>query len=115
MMLSTPLQTQDGGFRVLADSALSLFGDSASTAEVFPCFVDNNGFSKRIAISHIEGLMHFPIDFVAPFRPGNPHGMNEKEVANVDATLKAIVKPHRAYRQADPDCFKRSRYRRPGP
>jgi hypothetical protein len=65
--------------------------------------------------SDIERSMHFPIEFVAPFPSGNPHRIEEKLVANVDATLKPMVDSHRAYGQIVPDCFNRSGYRRHGP
>jgi hypothetical protein len=86
------------------------------TEEVFPFLTDATELSKRVALSEIERTIRFPIEFVAPHAPGNTHTLDDREVsyreaANVEASIKAIVLAHHAYRQTIPDCLKAERYR----
>jgi hypothetical protein len=85
------------------------------TTEVFPFLAGESAFSHRIARAEVERAMRFPIEFVAPYTPGNPHALDDREVSrreaeNVEAAIKALVLAHHAYAQAIPEFLRPDSY-----
>jgi hypothetical protein len=88
------------------------------TEEVVPLLVEATGFSKRIALSEVERPLRFPVEFVAPYPPGDPPALDDREAsrreaANVEAAIRAVVVAHHAYRQRVPDCLRPGSYLTP--
>lgn len=75
-------------------------------SELFDYFTYDTELSRRIAFSHIEEKIPFPIEFVAPHPPekhvNDEARANKNEADNYDAIVKSAIMANRAYRQTVP-------------
>ena len=75
-------------------------------SEIFDHFTNDTELSRRIAISHIEEPIKFPIEFIAPHPPEkhvkDEARANKNEAENIEESIKRITQSTRAYKQTVP-------------